>query len=99
MEIRTNNTPRLIVDAYELTAKERKEFDYLDWPAIDAGFDSANFFRYKGQLYDLGEFMRCDTAFGLSAWDGYFSDSMYSGVLVKYAGRDSDHVIVGMYFS
>jgi hypothetical protein len=99
LTIRTNNARRDIVEAYGLSAKERAEFDYLDWPAIDAGNDSRSFFRYKGQVYDLGEFMRCGHACGMESWDGYFSDSMFSGVLVKYAGRNSDSVIVGMYFS
>lgn len=53
MIIKTNRVPRNIIDAYELTADERKEFDYLNWPAIDEGSDSASFIRYKGQLYDL----------------------------------------------
>lgn len=52
--IRTNNVPRPTIDAYELTDNERKEFDYLKWDKIDAGEDSATFFRFKGQLYDLG---------------------------------------------
>ena len=53
--IRTNNVPRFVVDAYELTLAERAEFDYLNWDAIDAGEDSASFFRFKGTTYDLGE--------------------------------------------
>ena len=41
----------------ELTPDERKQFDYLDWDAIDAGTDSASFVRHRGELYDLGSFM------------------------------------------
>jgi hypothetical protein len=54
LTVKTNNVPRLLIDAYELSEKERAEFDYLDWQKIDAGEDSATFFRYKGQLFDLG---------------------------------------------
>ena len=99
LTIRTNNAPRYIVEAYELTPKERAEFDYLDWPAIEAGNDSASFFRYKGQVYDLGEFTRCGHACGMENWDGYFGETAWSGVLVKYADGDHESVIVGMYFS
>lgn len=97
MEIRTNYVPRFMLDAYELTTKEREEFDYLDWEAIDAGSDSATFFRYKGQLYDLGDFLRlvvCEA----DGWDASRHDSAFSGLVVKLMG-DGDRVIVGQYFS
>jgi len=99
LEIRTNRVPRFIVDAYELTDKERKDFDYLDWNSIDAGNDSATFFRYKGRLYDMGEFMRIDknSPFG-EFWHGYSSDSYFSGVLVHMC-NDNESIIVGQYFS
>ena len=103
VEIRTNNVPRLILDAYQLTQKERQEFDYLNWDAIENGEDGCSFFRYKGNLYDLGDAMRINPkelpadSF-LKGWDGYYGEAYFSGVLVKYA-EDSDYVIVGHYFS
>lgn len=97
LTIRTNNKPRLIIDDYQLTEKERQEFDYLDWQSIDRGEDSASFLRYKGQLYDLGEFMYIGADSHLSDWDGYASHSYFSGVVVKFTD-DRDHVIVGQYF-
>jgi hypothetical protein len=101
--IRTNHKPRPVLQRYELTEKESAEFDYL---APDEG----SFFRYKGQVYDLGEFsrvivpgaermhpMECDNP-GFAGWDGYASDSFFSGMLVKYTdGFES--VIVAQYFS
>jgi hypothetical protein len=93
--IRTNNVPRLLIDAYQLTAAERQQFDYLDWSAIDRGDDSATFLRYKGQLYDLGEFMRT----GIPGWDGIAADSAFSGTLVRFVKDDSDYVIVGRIYS
>lgn len=98
----TNNAPRLIVDAYELSASERSEFDYLDWAAIERGEDSASFVRYKGVTYDLsGEFM---TTSGLpefnplTRWHGYHSDTFFSGVLVRYC-EDTDYVVMGRFFT
>lgn len=97
MEIRTNNKPRLIIDACQLTEKERPAFDWIDWSAIDSGNNSAYFFRYKGQLYSLDEFLRCDQAeLRAKGWHGYSSDSYFSGLLIK--SIDQDHVIVGQYF-
>lgn len=97
LTIRTNNKPRPIIDAYELTEKERQEFDYLDWQAIDRGVDSASFFRYKGRIYDLGEFMRVEVGSPLSDWVGVSPNSYFSGLVAKYT-EDREHIIVGQYF-
>jgi hypothetical protein len=99
MPITTNHVPRDVIDEYELSADERKEFDYLDWDAIDRGESGAQFFRYRGTLYDLGEFA---TTWPLSptspfaGWDGYITDSFFSGVVVKFT-PDYEHVIVGLW--
>lgn len=91
--ITTNNVPRDLVDAWELPPKERAEFDYLPWDSIDAGSDSATFLRYRGRLYDLGEFMRSDA---FPSWDGYASDSYFSGIVVRLVD-DGERCIVGRY--
>ena len=94
MEICTNNIPRDIIDDYQLSEKEREEFDYLDWEKIDNGEDSATFFRYKGRLYYLGEFVR--TPESLKPWHGMSADSAFSGILIRLV---DDQIIVGQYFS
>lgn len=96
----TNNVPRDVIDAYELSESERAVFDYIDWPAIDSGNGSAQFFRYRGELYDLGEFQRWDNPASptRTEWDGVRSDSFFSGVLVRYVD-DNERVIVGRYYS
>lgn|SRR5487761_1389650 len=101
MKVITNNMPRDIIDAGELTPAERAEFDYLDWPAMERGEDSASFFRYRGQLYDLGEFsVDYGIAKGsglpdhLSRWDGYMSDSFFSAIVVRYV-NDNEQVVIG----
>ena len=116
VRIRTNNVPRDIINAWELTPAERAEFDYLDWEAIDNGNDSRDFFRYRGQLYDLSEFsriippgserrhpMECDSRYFIG-WDGYLSDSYFSGLLIRWArdergNIDGERVIVALYTS
>lgn len=95
--IKTNNQPRSIIYGYELTEKEQAEFDYIN------DIESAQFFRYRGNLYDLGEFMYIDRKReslpeGFKHWHGYQSDSFFSGLLVKYT-NDDDCVIVGTYYS
>jgi len=98
MKITTNHVPRFTIDAHELTDKERKEFGYLDWPAIDQGTDSATFFRYKGGLFDLGDFTRLDKGGDLNkaGWHGASCDTAFSATLVKLVG--DDQVIVGYYY-
>ena len=100
MNIRTNNIPRFTIGAYELSPAEQEEFDYLDWDAIEAGSDSATFFRFKGQLYDLGEFLLTGqfVAGFPNGWDGYYSDSYFSGTLVRFTDN-GERVVVGQYFS
>lgn len=100
LTIITNNVPRDVLDAWELSEAERAEFDYLNWDALETGEESASFFRYKGEVYDLGEFMRWDgVPFSpLAAWDGYQSDTFFSGLLVRYV-EDSERVVVARYYS
>jgi hypothetical protein len=111
MKVHTNNVPREIIYAHELSAEDRAEFDYLDWEAIERGEDTRDFFRYKGELYDLADFMTTAPGpfnYGLpkefNDWDGYQSDSFFSGILVRYArdesgNLDADFVVVGWYNS
>lgn len=98
MEIRTNNIPREIINGWELSDEERKEFDYLDWEKVLDGEDSTQFFRFKGQLYDISQFSFCRPIAEFKEWDGYFSESAFSGVLVKYV-NEGDQVVIAQYFS
>jgi hypothetical protein len=91
MEIRTNHQYRNLIFGYELTAKEREDFDYID--ADD--FDSHDFLRYRGNLYDVHEF-ECSNVDG---WDGQFCDSFFSAILIKYEDGDMNRVKVGLALS
>lgn len=96
----TNNHIREIVDACELTVEERDEYDFLDWKAIEDGTDSASFFRYRGDVHFLGDFLRWDgfPESPLKEWDGYNPDSFFSGLVVKYVNDDNgDGIRVGRY--
>jgi hypothetical protein len=100
MKIITNNQPRPVIWAIELSEKEREEFNYVDWEAVKRGEDSRDFVRYKGELYDLDDMEGCPPeVFDQEGWHAWLSDSFYSGILVKYLGPDFDHVIMGRYYS
>jgi len=110
VDIRTNWVPRDVIRGWELTPAEREQFDYLNWDAIEEGNDSAEFFRYQGDLYYLES--EGTPAFA-PGWHGYLSDSFSSGVLFRfpvdqdnprsyYSGDvnyDYERVIVGRYHS
>ena len=94
--VTTNNVPRDVIDAWQLTPAERAEFDYLDWDAIDAGNDSARFFRYRGQLYDLSDGFEVSMPEGTPGrWDGFQSDSFFSGILVRFVDDYMERIVVG----
>ena len=102
VKVITNGHHRDVIDAHQLTESERAEHDYLDWAAIDAGRESAEFFRYRGNLYDLGEFTRdygitrgAGLPAHLSDWDGYLSESAFSAIVVRYVDG-FEGVVVGL---
>lgn len=98
MKIVSNNKSRRLINGHELSDKERRDFDYL----TPEDLDTRDFVRYKGCLYDTGEFMRVThsiTNCQREAWgkfDGYFTNSFFSGVLIRYI--DSDNCIMASYY-
>lgn len=101
IRITTNRVPRDVVEGYELSADERERFDYLDWARIDDGRESASFFRYRGETYDLAEFAAdwgiskgSGLPVELRGWDGYMTDSYFSGMVVRYV-EGMERVVVG----
>jgi hypothetical protein len=96
MNIITNRVPRPLQCLSDLPPKAAKDFDY-----IDDAYD----FRlvcYRGVWYDVWDSMRCPgaeapeaTRHAFAGWDGYVSDSFFSGVLFRFAGDAC--VVVGRY--
>ena len=77
VRVTTNNIPRDVLYGFELTARERAEFDYY---STEEEFNSAQFFRYKGEVYDLGEF----EVTTIPGWDGQQVDSFFSAIVIRY---------------
>lgn len=96
--VRTNNVPRDVIYGYQLTEKEQKELDYLDWSNENSEAMYATFFRYKGNVYDLAECMRVEESNTLcKGWEGYFGETFFSAVVIKYV-NNFEQVIVGQVF-
>lgn len=91
MTIKTNYHPHPVIRAEDLTADERKEFDWID-TSDTLTWDDAEFFRYRDSVYCLSDF----EATNVAEWDGQHTDSFFSAILVKYV-NDGDDVIVGLY--
>ena len=106
LTIRTNGHYRPVLCWENLTAKECAEFD-------EEVFYNSSFFRYRGWVYTLDEFMRVEAnspvvevkhrslkglTFIIYGWDGYLSESAFSGILVKYSSC-GDAVKVATYLS
>lgn len=80
---------------YQLTPKEKKEFDYVSEEEIDL----QSFFRYRKTIYSLDQFMRLDKPSPFPGeWQGYHSDSYFSGVLIEVS-NDGEQYRVGTYLS
>ena len=94
MIIKCNNKPRQKIYGYQLTDKQKAEFDYIN------DIDSHDFFVYKGEIYDPYDFMRvCDWHNNpFDGYHGYISESFFSGILIKFC-EDSDYIIVASYYS
>lgn len=100
LTIKTNNVPRPLMylgDFNETIQLEiRKDYDWMDSQDIESNF---GFFAYRGQVYHLQDFMRVTDVSDpdLKDWDGYVSDSVWSGTLVKLT-EDCNFVVIGRYF-
>ena len=91
MNITTDNKWKQFIYGYELTPKERKEFDYM----TDEEIDSTNFLRYRKWVYSINDFMRSEHFDG---WHGYYSGSFFSGVLIELS-NDGESYKIGRYTS
>lgn len=99
MKIITNHHYREILHWNDLTEDEQKELNMYD------DVKESSFFRYKGMLNDLNDFLCVNNALNgrgieheLYGWDGYQNDTFFSSTLVKYSDC-GDAVKVGLALS
>lgn len=84
-----------IVYGSQLPLDQRNEFDYLN----DDDFECNEFFKYRGNYYDISQFMKCDKNSAFEPfWHGYHGDSFFSGVLI-HLHKCGDGVIAATYLS
>ena len=82
MKIITNHHYRPILYWHDLTESEQN-----DLRGLYDTVEESTFFRYRGHVYDLSDCVRMENAIpAFSAWHGYFNESFFSSVLVRYSG-------------
>ena len=100
VDIVSNYHWRDLLCGHDLPELARSEFDYCLKPIDDDddnqdgidGWYSPRFFHYRGWWYDVNEFQSLHNRFHcqvarddpMHAWQGYQSDSFFSGILVRY---------------
>lgn len=87
LKIIGNGHCRDILYYWELTEEEQEWHDWAN--------DDNTFFRYKGEVYCIEEFMRISKQApdAMQEFDGYMSDSFFSGILIKYPCKNEWHTV------
>jgi len=109
VEIYGNNQARPVYYFEQLPEKyqkiAKKEFDWID-SSDTITWEDAQFFIYKKSLYCLSDFMAVYNTFynpnppqWMDKFDGYESDSYFSGILIKFDNDDSEYIKVYTYIS
>ena len=92
--IKTDHKWRDLVYRYDVPASVlASDFDYQDADEVCDGF-----FCYRGHWYHLDGFMSVNGNSDLADWDGYASDSYFSGVVIKLSS-DGEQIKIGTYYS
>ena len=102
MKVITNNQERQFVYVYDVPDTVlADQFEHLK--DDDGYYDSDGYFKYRNYWYHITDFMNLDV-YAKDAqpqfipWDGYSSDSFFSGVVIKIAS-DCESYKVGTYIS
>jgi len=114
LKIVTNNVPRDVLSGYEMDPQILLNEFEIDLELLDdvmmEDLCSMQFVQFRGVWYDLQDFITtCPGPWNhglpeeFRQWDGYASDSFFSGVLIKYAREDDrydfDRVVMATYYA
>ena len=93
-QITTNNQVRQYLYGYDVP---KETLDWYDWLDDDAKADG--WIHYKNHWYHISDFMRVEPSAPdwMQEWDGYQSDSYFSGVVIKFGDDPSEEYIIGTY--
>lgn len=92
MNITTNNQYREFIYWQDLSEKEQKDFDWIK----EQEQEEHTFFRYKGRIYSLSEFLFCTNT--PPGWSSYSNDTYFSGIVIAIS-EDGDSVKCGTWYN
>ena len=92
MQITCNNVPRDILHWHDLSETEQAEFDWIEDPD-----NSYSFFRYRGNVYCLADFMRPPIELAEKRWHGYSADSYFSAILIRLVDMGESVIVARAY--
>lgn len=96
--IRTNNHVYQPLHYYEMTSKQQKQVQSAYGGLIDIESYDNEFCFYRDYPYFMGDCIRLEHNTEFKGYDGYFSDTFFSCILVKYA-RDEFGDFIGYKFA
>lgn len=90
----TNWHRRELVDVHELAPAEREQVDVNDDDGLEGGDDLDLFFRFRGSVWRLSDFMRTFDGSVLKerGWEAIMPETVWTAVVIRL---DDDRVIVG----
>jgi len=95
VQVTTNNHDRQFLFGYEVPEEVKAEYDWLD---DDSKHD--NWIKFKGHHYHVADFMAVNNIVHnpnppewQEGWDGYRSDSFFSGVVIKISDDNETYRI------
>jgi hypothetical protein len=84
---------KLFLYRHEVPEKVLKDqFSHLD------DIESDTFLKYRGYYYHISDFMLVAAESKLQPWEGYISDSFFSGVLIRLPEYKTETYIIGRYY-
>jgi hypothetical protein len=93
LTIKTNHQFRDFTYRYDVPASVlADQFDHLSEDDV-----SDSFVQYRGHWYHTSDFIRTHDSFP-GKWDGYTSDSFFSGVLIRLS-RDGERCQLATYYA
>jgi len=86
-----------LLSVAELPKSKQSDFDYIESDERH----SLRIVKYKGMYSDVSEFMRISeyAPEPFKKWQGYSSDSFFSGLLVRYDEDNYERVQIALYLS
>lgn len=96
--IKTNHHVYQALHWYEMSPKQQKQVQSAYGGLIDIESDESEFVFYRNYPYFMGDCMRLEHNNEFKDYDGYFSDTFFSTILVKFA-KDEFGDFIGYKFA